>query len=181
MNEVFRLAPAEWAQLRALLDEALALPAGERAAWLERLGARHAALGPRLAAYRASSPVSRYRALHAAGVVRRLQGDPDAARALQREAQAALPDVPVHRPRRDTVHAELARLALAQGDAQAALEALQRLSRAPGAGGAHGPDEAERLATLGEALLALGRPQEGRAALARAADVAVAALASPSE
>lgn len=50
MNEAFRLAPAEWAQLRALLDEALALPAAERTAWLARLDARHAALKPRLQA-----------------------------------------------------------------------------------------------------------------------------------
>ncbi|MCU0814537.1 MAG: serine/threonine protein kinase, partial [Burkholderiaceae bacterium] len=50
MNEAFRLAPAEWAQLRALLDEALALPAGERTAWLGQLDLRHAALKPRLQA-----------------------------------------------------------------------------------------------------------------------------------
>jgi serine/threonine-protein kinase len=159
-------------------DHALTLDvAASHASALARLGRLDEAwreLEPRLAAYRASSPVSRYRGLHAAGLVRRLQGRVDEARALQAEALEALPDTPAHRPRRDTVHAELARLALVQGDAQAALDELQRLSRAPGAGGAHGPDEADRLATLGEALVALGRADEGRAALARAADVASA-------
>jgi serine/threonine-protein kinase len=37
MSEAFKLAPHEWALLRSLLDEALALPAHERPAWLERL------------------------------------------------------------------------------------------------------------------------------------------------
>lgn len=48
--ELFRLPPAEWAALRTLLDEALALPALERAAWLDTLDpARAGALKPRLA------------------------------------------------------------------------------------------------------------------------------------
>lgn len=50
MNEAFKLAPHEWAQLRALLDEALALPVAARAAWLDGLDDRHAPLRPRLAA-----------------------------------------------------------------------------------------------------------------------------------
>jgi eukaryotic-like serine/threonine-protein kinase len=126
------------------------------------------ALQPRLAAYRAAPPVARYRGLYAAGLVRRLQGAGDEARALQAEALAALPDTPVHWPRRDSVRTELARLALGSGDARAALEQLQQLARAPGAGGAHGPEEAERWAMLGVALRAVGRVDEARAAQAEA-------------
>ena len=37
MTDAFRLDSAAWAQLRTLLDEALALPAADRAAWLARL------------------------------------------------------------------------------------------------------------------------------------------------
>jgi tetratricopeptide (TPR) repeat protein len=135
---------------------------------LGRLDEAWQALQPQLAAYRQASPGTRYRGLHAAGLVRRLQGYTDEARDLQAEALAALPDTPLHRPRRDTVHAELARLALGGGDARAALEQLQQLARAPGAGGAHGPQEAERWAVLGQAQLAVGRIDEGRAALAEA-------------
>lgn len=135
---------------------------------LRRLDEAWQALQLRLAAYRAAPPVARYRGLHAAGVVRRLQGFPDEAHALQAEALAALPDQPVHQPRRDTVRAELARLALARGDATAALDALQQLARPPGAGGAHGPDEADRWATLADALRALGRIDESQAASAAA-------------
>ncbi len=51
MNETFRLAPQEWARLRALLDEALALPPAQRDAWLLALDdTRAAGLKPRLAA-----------------------------------------------------------------------------------------------------------------------------------
>lgn len=51
MNEVFKLAPHEWALLRGLLEEALALPAGSRAAWLAELDeARAQGLKPRLKA-----------------------------------------------------------------------------------------------------------------------------------
>lgn len=126
------------------------------------------ALQPHLAAYREAPLGPRYRGLHAAGLARRLQGYTDEARDLQAEALAALPDTPVHRPRRDTVRAELARLALGGGDARVALEQLQQLARAPGAGGAHGPQEAERWVLLGQAQLAVGRIDEGRAALAEA-------------
>jgi len=45
---LFDIAPAEWALLRRLLDEALELPAAERAAWLDALPAEHAPLKPRL-------------------------------------------------------------------------------------------------------------------------------------
>jgi serine/threonine-protein kinase len=49
MNEIFKLAPYEWALLRALLDEALALPAAERGRWLRDLDdQRTAGLKPRL-------------------------------------------------------------------------------------------------------------------------------------
>ena len=49
MSEAFKLAPHEWALLRSLLDEALALPPGRRADWLEALDdARSAGLKPRL-------------------------------------------------------------------------------------------------------------------------------------
>jgi serine/threonine-protein kinase len=56
MNEAFKLAPHEWALLRALLEEALALSARERAAWLERLDeSRSAGLKPRLASLLANA------------------------------------------------------------------------------------------------------------------------------
>ncbi len=56
MNEVFGLAPQEWAHLRGLLDEALALPAGAREAWLRGLPAdRVGTLGPRLASLLAAA------------------------------------------------------------------------------------------------------------------------------
>ncbi len=45
---VFDIAPAEWALLRRLLDEAMELPAAERPAWLAALAPEHAALRPRL-------------------------------------------------------------------------------------------------------------------------------------
>lgn len=45
---VFDIAPAEWALLRRLLDEAMELPTAERPAWLEALPPEHAALRPRL-------------------------------------------------------------------------------------------------------------------------------------
>jgi tRNA A-37 threonylcarbamoyl transferase component Bud32 len=45
---LFDIAPAEWALLRRLLDEALELPAEERAAWLDALPPEHAPLKPRL-------------------------------------------------------------------------------------------------------------------------------------
>ncbi len=49
MSEAFKLAPHEWALLRSLLDEALALPAARRAAWLNGLDeARAQGLKPRL-------------------------------------------------------------------------------------------------------------------------------------
>lgn len=49
MHDAFKLPPDEWERLRSLLDEALTLPPGERAAWVEGLDdARHAALKPRL-------------------------------------------------------------------------------------------------------------------------------------
>lgn len=46
----FDLDPAHWARLRVLLDEALALPAPGRAAWLSGLADEDAGLRPRLAA-----------------------------------------------------------------------------------------------------------------------------------
>jgi serine/threonine-protein kinase len=56
MNEAFKLAPHEWALLRALLDEALALPAGARQRWLDTLDEhRSAGLKPRLAALLANA------------------------------------------------------------------------------------------------------------------------------
>jgi serine/threonine-protein kinase len=51
MNEAFKFAPHEWALLRSLLDEALALPAGARERWLHALpDERAAGLKPRLQA-----------------------------------------------------------------------------------------------------------------------------------
>ena len=51
MKEAFDLAPPQWAQLRALLDEALALPPAQHEAWLQALDeARAAGLKPRLRA-----------------------------------------------------------------------------------------------------------------------------------
>jgi serine/threonine-protein kinase len=56
MNEAFKLAPHEWALLRSLLDEALALPPARRADWLEALDdARSAGLKPRLRALLANA------------------------------------------------------------------------------------------------------------------------------
>ncbi|MBI5716440.1 MAG: protein kinase [Burkholderiales bacterium] len=56
MNVAFKLAPHEWALLRTLLDEALAVPARGRAAWLEALDARRSAgLKPRLRALLANA------------------------------------------------------------------------------------------------------------------------------
>ncbi|MFP5397170.1 MAG: protein kinase domain-containing protein [Gammaproteobacteria bacterium] len=137
-------------------------------ALLGRLDEAWRALAPNLTAYRAAPPVARYRGLHAAGVVRRLQGLLDEAGALQDEALAALPATAVHGPRRDTVRTELARLALERGDARAALDQMGRWTRAPGDGGAHGPDEADRWELLGRARLALGDTDAGRDALAQA-------------
>ncbi|MBL8343820.1 MAG: serine/threonine protein kinase [Rubrivivax sp.] len=49
MSEAFKLAPHEWALLRGLLDEALALPLAQRAAWLDQLDETRArGLKPRL-------------------------------------------------------------------------------------------------------------------------------------
>jgi serine/threonine-protein kinase len=49
MSEAFKLAPHEWALLRSLLDEALALPLARRAAWLDQLDeSRAQGLKPRL-------------------------------------------------------------------------------------------------------------------------------------
>lgn len=45
---LFDIAPADWARLRQLLDEALALPAAARAAWLAALPGEHAPLRARL-------------------------------------------------------------------------------------------------------------------------------------
>ena len=45
---LFDLAPGDFATLRRLLDEALELPAAQRAAWLAALPAEHAALRTRL-------------------------------------------------------------------------------------------------------------------------------------
>ena len=50
MQRNFDLAPEHWARLRSLLDEALALPAAERDAWVARLGADDAGFKPRLRA-----------------------------------------------------------------------------------------------------------------------------------
>ena len=47
--ELFRLPPEDWAALRALLDEGLALPAPERERWLQALDPARAALKPHLA------------------------------------------------------------------------------------------------------------------------------------
>ena len=56
MTEAFRLMPHHGARLRGLLYEALALPAGERAAWFERLDeSRAAGLKTRLAALLANA------------------------------------------------------------------------------------------------------------------------------
>jgi tRNA A-37 threonylcarbamoyl transferase component Bud32 len=49
VNDAFKLAPHEWAALRALLDQALALPEAERAAWVEAFSEpTHVAYKPRL-------------------------------------------------------------------------------------------------------------------------------------
>lgn len=45
---LFDLAPADWATLRGLLDEALEQPTGQRAAWLAALPIEHERLKPRL-------------------------------------------------------------------------------------------------------------------------------------
>ncbi|WP_374566319.1 protein kinase [Ideonella sp.] len=45
---LFDIAPAEWALLRRLLDEAMELPAADRPGWLAALPPEHAALRPRL-------------------------------------------------------------------------------------------------------------------------------------
>ncbi|MFO1340089.1 MAG: serine/threonine-protein kinase [Burkholderiaceae bacterium] len=50
VSRPFQLSPADWAALRQLLDEALALPASQRAAWLAALPASQQVLVPRLAA-----------------------------------------------------------------------------------------------------------------------------------
>ena len=51
MSEAFKLAPHEWALLRSLLDEALAMPVAQRAAWLQALDeGRAQGLKPRLQA-----------------------------------------------------------------------------------------------------------------------------------
>ena len=51
MGEAFKLGPQDWSRLRQLLDEALALPAAQRAHWLAALDeARAAGLKPRLKA-----------------------------------------------------------------------------------------------------------------------------------
>lgn len=46
--QLFDIAPADWARLRQLLDEAMELPAAARSAWLAALPAEHAPLRPRL-------------------------------------------------------------------------------------------------------------------------------------
>ena len=49
MDDAFKLSPPEWARLRELLDEALALPPADRLSWIDALDeVRHAQLKPRL-------------------------------------------------------------------------------------------------------------------------------------
>jgi eukaryotic-like serine/threonine-protein kinase len=48
MSRPFDLEPAAWAQLRRLLDEALAIESGERARWVDALSVEHDALKPHL-------------------------------------------------------------------------------------------------------------------------------------
>jgi eukaryotic-like serine/threonine-protein kinase len=50
MSDQFDLAPAEWATLRRLLDDALERPPAERETWVERLDAQFDAFKPRLRA-----------------------------------------------------------------------------------------------------------------------------------
>ena len=50
MSDQFDLAPAEWATLRRLLDDALERPAAERDTWVERLDVQFDAFKPRLRA-----------------------------------------------------------------------------------------------------------------------------------
>ena len=50
MSDQFDLAPAEWATLRRLLDDALERPAAERATWVEQLDVQFDAFKPRLRA-----------------------------------------------------------------------------------------------------------------------------------
>jgi serine/threonine-protein kinase len=50
MNDSFKLDPGAWSTLRRLLDQALDLPATERAAWLESLAPEDAPFRPRLQA-----------------------------------------------------------------------------------------------------------------------------------
>ncbi|WP_127998750.1 serine/threonine-protein kinase [Piscinibacter defluvii] len=86
MKRSFDLSPDAWRRLRGLLDQALALPAGARQAWLATLQGEQAALAPRLRALlaltgaaphtlprlddadeRAGSRVGPYRLLHELG------------------------------------------------------------------------------------------------------------------
>ena len=130
---------------------------------------------PRLPAYRNAPVLVRYRGLHVAGIVKRLQGDLAAAAALQDEALAALPDVPVQVPRRNQVLGERAWVALEQGDAAAALRWLERVVRPEGSS-AQSLDEAARQVVRGRALLAAGQPAAALEVL-RAAEATWLALA----
>jgi tetratricopeptide (TPR) repeat protein len=149
-------------------DAPLAIDAGTlHAAALARLGRLGEAwrrLEPRLAAVRSAPPLMRYRGLHTAGLVRRLQGDLSAAAALQDEAFAALPEQPVQLPRRNLVLGERALVALEQGDAAAALGWLDRVQR-PDGSVERSLEEAGRQTVRGRALLALGRPAQALPAL----------------
>jgi hypothetical protein len=142
-------------------DSPLAIDAATlHAAALAQAGRREEAwrlLEPRLVGYRQASTLVRYRGLHTAGVVRRLQGDMAAAAALQEEALAALPEQPLQLSRRNIVLGERAQVALEQGDAASALKWLERIVPPPGAA-AQSLEQAARQLTRGRALLATGEP-----------------------
>ncbi|MBX3603826.1 MAG: tetratricopeptide repeat protein [Piscinibacter sp.] len=134
-------------------------------AYTGRVGEAWQAIQALLPAVRAGPEASfRWRGLHIAGIVRRLAGAFDDAELLQREALAAVPDLPVHAPRRAAARAEQARLALELGRAGEALEILRGLAPLEAAS----PARAERWLTEGRALLALGRRDEALPLLTRA-------------
>ena len=144
-------------------------------AQLGRLDEAWRQLEPRLPAYRSAPVLMRYRGLHVAGIVKRLQGDLAGAAALQDEALAALPDEPLQVPRRNLVLGERAWVAQEQGDAAAALQWLDRVVRPEGMA-AQSLEEATRQVTRGRALLAAGQPAAALEVL-RAAEATWLALA----
>ncbi len=140
-----------------------------------RLGEAWQLIEPRLPAYRKAPELMRYRGLHTAGIVKRLQGDLAAALELQQEALAALPDQPLQLPRRNLVLGERALVALEQGDPAGALRWLERVVRPEGSA-KRSLEEAALQLTRGRALLAAGQPEAALAVL-QAAEAEWKALA----